>query len=117
MKVLCNLITKKIEGYSRRDDIPFEPSTHIVLNINYTPDVETERLNNTNDGLRPITQGEIDSDIATELDEEADIEVSLNSTNKAFALVVLDEINILRSQVGLSTRSLQQLKNAVKAKL
>jgi len=36
---------------------------------------------------------------------------------KAFALVVLGEINILRVQAGLSERTVQQLKNAVKGKL
>lgn len=36
---------------------------------------------------------------------------------KAFALVVLDEFNNLRSQHGLSPRTIAQLKNAVRSKL
>ena len=36
---------------------------------------------------------------------------------KAFALVVLDEFNNLRSQHGLAPRTIAQLKNAVRSKL
>jgi len=48
---------------------------------------------------------------------EADIEVNFNSTLKAFALVVLSEINTLRANAGLPERTVQQLKSAIKAKL
>ena len=40
-----------------------------------------------------------------------------DATIKAFALVVLDEINILRVNAGLQPRTVAQLKSAVKAKL
>ena len=36
---------------------------------------------------------------------------------RAFALTVLDEINVLRSQHSLSPRTIAQLKNAVRSKL
>ncbi len=36
---------------------------------------------------------------------------------KAFALVVLDEVNLLRAQHGLSARTAEQLRTALKAKL
>lgn len=36
---------------------------------------------------------------------------------KAFALVVLDEVNLLRSQHGLAPRTTEQLRTAVKNKL
>lgn len=36
---------------------------------------------------------------------------------KGFALTVLDEINLLRVNAGLSSRTLRQLKNAIKAKM
>ena len=117
MKALCNLITKKIEGFSRWDEIPCDPEFYIVVDIDHDPDMENERLNDTNDGLRPITQTEIDADAAEAKTIEADIEVSLDSTVKAFALVVLDEVNILRVAAGLPTRTVQQLKDAVEAKL
>lgn len=39
------------------------------------------------------------------------------ATIKAFALVVLSEVNILRVSAGLPERTVQQLKDAVKAKL
>lgn len=51
------------------------------------------------------------------LDELADFETQFSSTLKAFALVMLSEINILRLAAGLPERTLQQLKDAVKANL
>ena len=51
------------------------------------------------------------------MDEQADIEQQFDSTLKAFAIVVLDEINLLRVNAGLSERTITQLKTAVKAKL
>lgn len=50
-------------------------------------------------------------------DEAANIEQHFDPLLKAFALVVLDEINLLRTQAGLPARSVAQLKNAVKQKL
>ena len=67
--------------------------------------------------IKEITQNDIDADIEAKKTIEADIESSLDSTDKAFALVVLDEINLLRINAGLSERTITQLKNAVKAKL
>jgi hypothetical protein len=52
-----------------------------------------------------------------ELDEVADIEQQFDNTLKAFALVVLDEINGLRQKAGLQPRTVAQLKQAVKSKL
>lgn len=60
MKVLCNKTTKKIEGFSRRDDFDFNPSTHVVIDIYEMPDLELDRLNDTNDGIRNPTQAELD---------------------------------------------------------
>lgn len=48
--------------------------------------------------------------LANEIDRD-------ESFMKGFALVVLDEINALRAQHGLSQRSIAQLKNAVRNKL
>lgn len=42
---------------------------------------------------------------------------SPESYEKAFALVVLDEINLLRANAGLPTRSASQLKTAVRNKM
>jgi len=49
--------------------------------------------------------------------ELADIQKQFNQTLKAFALVVLDEINILRTEAGLSARTPAQVKTAIKSKL
>lgn len=43
--------------------------------------------------------------------------LTLKRVVKAFALVVLDEINILRTKVGLAERTAAQLNNAIKTKL
>ncbi len=48
--------------------------------------------------------------VANELDQARTI-------MRAFAEVVLDEVNILRAQHGLAPRTLVQLKQAVRAKL
>lgn len=117
MKILCNLTTKKIEAFSRWDDIVFNPETHVVLTVSDVPDMELDRLNDTNDGLRPITQAEIDADIEEEKTHTSDIDERFNQPLKAFSLVVLDEINLLRTHAGLQPRTITQLKNAVKSKL
>ena len=48
---------------------------------------------------------------------EADIEQRFDPTLRAFALVMLDEINTLRTNAGLQPRTVAQLKNAVKNRL
>jgi hypothetical protein len=119
MKVLCNLTTKKIEGFSRWDDIPFNPETHIVLDVNEVPNMENQRLNDTNDGLRPINQAEIDAE--DEENKDYLISQQLNSgarnIEKAVTLTILEEINALRAKHALPEITITQFKNAVKAKL
>lgn len=117
MKVLCNLTTKKIIGFSRWDDLPHDPEFYAVVDVNHVPDTDNERLNDTNDALRAVTQIELDADSAIKLDELADIENQFNEPLKAFSLVVLSEINILRVEAGLPVRTVQQLKDAVKTRL
>lgn len=117
MRVLCNLASKKIEGFVRWGEITHNPLTHVVLTVTYYPNVDNERLNNTNNGLRLITQIERDAEITEKLEKDADIEARFDSTLRAFALVLISEINILRVSAGLPVRTIQQLKDAVKAKL
>ena len=117
MKVLCDKTTKKIEGFSRWGDIDFNPSTHIVLDINHVPDMEKEQLSDTGNSIRFSTQTELDIYAAITLTDCADIEAQFNEPLKDFSLVVLSEINILRVAAGLPERTIQQLKGAVEAKL
>ncbi len=49
-------------------------------------------------------------------EEAKDLTISFDRLLKAFALVVLDEINLLRTKAGLAERTIEQLKNAVKVK-
>lgn len=59
MKVLCNLTTKKIEAFSRWDDIDFNHETHIEITVSEVPDMELDRLNDTNDGIRRPSPEEV----------------------------------------------------------
>lgn len=67
--------------------------------------------------IRPVTQADIDSYQAEQKERQADIEVLFDSTLKAFALVVLDEINILRNAAGLPERTVAQLKKAISKRI
>lgn len=49
--------------------------------------------------------------------EKADIEKNFDDLLKAFALVLLDEINTLRVAAGLNPRTVNQLKTAIRSKL
>lgn len=49
-------------------------------------------------------------------EEAKDFTISFDKLLKAFALVILDEVNVLRNKAGLNERTVVQLKNAVKAK-
>ena len=81
----------------------------VILSI----EEEAVFVGESDENERPRTTQELD-DAKT---IEADIEVKFDSTLKAFALVVLNEINILRTSAGLPERTIAQLKNAVKSKL
>ena len=91
------MLTKKVNG----------------AEVQCTDEEETAILSEWAENNRPRTAQEIDN--AKSL--EADINAKFNPTLKAFALVVLDEINLLRIAAGLPERTINQLKNAVKAKL
>ena len=53
----------------------------------------------------------------TQLDSIADELTQTRTIMRAFAEVVLDEINLLRTQHSLPVRTLSQLRNAVRSKL
>lgn len=53
---------------------------------------------------------------AQEEENKKDISVTFNRLFMAFALVCLDEINLLRNKAGWESRTVDQLRNAVKAK-
>lgn len=63
-----------------------------------------------------LPQAVIDQAIDDANTAESDID-KWAAINKAFAKVVLDEINLLRVNAGLSERTLTQLKNAIKNKM
>lgn len=67
--------------------------------------------------IKQPTQGEIDAHAENEKVQAADIEAQFDATLKAFALVMLDEINTLRTAASLPVRTVAQLKTAIKNKL
>ena len=75
-----------------------------------TGDVVTLMNQAARDGVDAATQSARLDSVANELDQTQTI-------MRAFAEVVLDEINILRDQHSLTPRTLAQLKTAVRGKL
>jgi hypothetical protein len=65
----------------------------------------------------PPTQAELDADQQAQLDGLNEQVMGSDLALKAFALIVLDEINGLRSKAGLPDRTPAQLKAAHRAKL
>ena len=85
------------------------------------PTVESKYWNISGDTVSEMSQPQKDAIDAAELEVRRDgVSDQLDPVEdilRAFALVVLDEINTLRSQHGLANRTIAQLKNAVRAKL
>jgi len=102
MKVLCNKATKKIESFSRWDDIDHNPTTHIQLFVSLMPDMNNERLNDTEDGLRPATQGELNIAIDAEKDTQIEAEFTpaliavLKAISPANAIALLAQAKAAR---------------------
>lgn len=71
--------------------------------------------------LDAVTQAQIDAAKLTRLHNAAKAYLSADDDRskeiKGFVLVVLDEINILRAALGLTARTITQLKNAIAAKI
>lgn len=86
MKVLCNKTTKKIEGFVRFGGFEHDPLTHIELIVTNIPDMGNERLNDTEDDLRPMTAGEVTAQTEKEKD---------NTVNAEFTPALLALINAL----------------------
>ena len=59
----------------------------------------------------------VDAAAVTAGDDAEMARLSLRDALTALALTVLDEVNILRTQHGLATRSTAQLKSAIRTKL
>ena len=65
----------------------------------------------------PPTQAELDADQQAQLDGLNDKVMDGDLALKAFALIVLDEINAMRAKAGLPERTPAQLKAAHRTKL
>lgn len=111
MKVLCNRATKKIEGFSRWDDLTHDTDTHVLVVVDSVPDFKVNRLNNTEDGIRLATQTELDADIDSELDAKVDF-ANVDPFLKAFVLAVNDGSIVPGSNISGAA-----IKAAIKDKL
>ena len=69
-----------------------------------------------NAGWAALDQGVKDAAKDAADDEASDFTVQMDKLLKAFALVVLDEINLLRAEAGLPARTGAQLRAAVRNK-
>ena len=113
--VLCDRTSLQVKGSGQ--DEPASGAGEIAFVVPLVvPDLGAVRWNG-NDAtpdLRPSTAQELADDADAEKDTKADLP---DEILKAFALVMLDEINELRAVHGRATITRAQLKAAVKAKL
>lgn len=99
------------------------PSSTYVLNPDMSPvsGVPKKYWKLTGDVLSVMSQAEKDAvdaaQLSTQRDNMAAVIENPNSVWRAFAEVVLDEINILRAQHALAPRTLAQLRTAMRNKL
>lgn len=80
--------------------------------VSFAPNDARQKWNGVS--YDPVLQSALDAQADNEVEDGL---VTGKSIAKAIALTFFDEINILRVEAGLSERTLNQLKNAVKAKL
>tara|TARA_R110000803_G_scaffold80261_2_gene146033 strand:+ start:223 stop:570 length:348 start_codon:yes stop_codon:yes gene_type:complete len=112
--IKCNRTNGRIVEYLRGSE-PEAEANHIVFAV--PGEVDMEDRWNGNEGapaLRPPSAQEITDKLDAGKDTQANI---LDPILKAFALVMLDQINVLRAEHALAAISPAQLKAAVKAKL
>ena len=121
MFIIYDKITKRITSVADAfEDIEdLDTSTHAVLEQfgEAMPDASLKMISNDLLNIVDRPQGELDGEADARKTIIADIEKQFSSTLKAFSLVMLDEINLLRTEAALPERTIAQLKNAVKNKL
>lgn len=110
MKCVFNKVNKKFTGEAIRRGTPEITTDEIIINLDSVPD-NTVRLNDTEDGIRPATQAELDVDADIELDEIVDF-ANVDPFLKAYVLAVNDG-----SIVPGSNMTPAAIKAAVKAKM
>jgi hypothetical protein len=119
---MANVINKTTLQLLYSVNTPDYPTTEWIINP-VLPACEAIYWKIVGDTVQEMTQPEkdaVDAAIAAaaaqaEADAK-DITISFEKLLKAFALTVLDEINILRDEHGLAARTVSQLKNAVSNK-
>jgi len=117
------LVPNRVERIYRSAHTPNWSKIANVLINPVIPDAEIKYLKRAGNKVVEMTQAEkyiIDQKEAEEeaqrQEEAKDITISFDKLLKAFALVVLDEVNLLRNKLGLKERTVEQLKDTVKNK-
>lgn len=96
MKILCNTQSKKIIGITRATDFEIGQD-EVQIETDYWPDINAERLNDTNDGLRVATQIELD----TNADAEKDIQALAAASSPALEAAI-EEFSAILTNAGVS---------------
>lgn len=65
MKAKCNINTKEIVAFKRSGDFEIVESDEIVIDVDQMPNLELDRLNDTNDGIDAASQADIDANEAS----------------------------------------------------
>jgi hypothetical protein len=118
MATVINRITKQV---IRSAHTPDYPTDEWIINPDL-PECQPKWWKIVGDEVLEMSQSEKDiitqaeqaqSSLNMELAKDIDM---LETLNRALALVVLDEINLLRVEAGLSERTVEQLRTSVKNK-
>ncbi len=94
------------------DPIPLHPITDAEYNLILSGKYSASDFNRLPDGALELRVG-ADDDYKTREVDKIDASLAL----KAFVMIMLDEINILRLAAGLNARTMAQLKTAMKNKI
>ncbi len=118
---MANVLRKSDLQYLKSVHTPAYPTTEYIINP-VLPTCEKKYWKIVGDEVVEMTANEKiikDAEIQAEQDALAEARKDidkLEKLTKALALVILDEINTLRINAGLSERTVAQLRNAVKTK-
>lgn len=106
--------TKLMRSWAANAPLPHDTSAEVSLALETKPDRRTKRLTDTLDGLRDATAQELADYDAAQLDTQASSEYDAQKDLKALALVILDEINLLR---GASATTIATMSDRTEAQL
>jgi len=108
-KVLCEKATGKVVSFLRHQAHTFDLATHIEVDADDVPDVETQVWDGTT-GLRPKTAQELADEATAKLDEDATRAIDDMKALKALVLWLSEKLAIApataRSEIIAKYKSL-----------